>query len=419
MAMPFYVPPEQMMKDRADYARKSIARGREPRGVQRDRRHRDRRREPVPHAVQDQRDLRPHRVRRRRQVQRVRDAARRRRPPGRPEGLLVLPRRRERPCARQRVRPDARAGLHPRDEALRGRDPPRRGAASARRTTSCTTSSTTASSWTTRSSTVLGGQAERDRRAARDPRSTRAWTPAPRSASARACSATPTRRSPPTSSRWRCSTAARTGRAFRRITGDELDRDPRRPTIPEHIEVFADVLCPFTHVGLRRLTAQRDAIGSTTMLRVRAWPLELVNGAPPDRRPDPRGDRRAREHRCAPDLFVGFDGDIWPTTSMPALALAAAAAARGARSGGAGRASRSQRVVRTGPRTSRIRRCSPTSLPTTTLPPPDDTWRCDRRRGLGRRVARAAWRAPRTSSSASRGTSARRSRSNTSVITSR
>jgi proteasome alpha subunit len=28
MAMPFYVPPEQMMKDRADYARKGIARGR-------------------------------------------------------------------------------------------------------------------------------------------------------------------------------------------------------------------------------------------------------------------------------------------------------------------------------------------------------------------------------------------------------
>ena len=28
MSMPFYVPPEQMMKDRADYARKGIARGR-------------------------------------------------------------------------------------------------------------------------------------------------------------------------------------------------------------------------------------------------------------------------------------------------------------------------------------------------------------------------------------------------------
>src|SRR5205814_4828183 len=29
MSMPFYVPPEQLMKDRADYARKNIARGRD------------------------------------------------------------------------------------------------------------------------------------------------------------------------------------------------------------------------------------------------------------------------------------------------------------------------------------------------------------------------------------------------------
>ena len=28
MSMPFYVPPEQMVKDRADFARKGISRGR-------------------------------------------------------------------------------------------------------------------------------------------------------------------------------------------------------------------------------------------------------------------------------------------------------------------------------------------------------------------------------------------------------
>ena len=28
MSMPFYVPPEQMMKEKADFARKGIARGR-------------------------------------------------------------------------------------------------------------------------------------------------------------------------------------------------------------------------------------------------------------------------------------------------------------------------------------------------------------------------------------------------------
>jgi hypothetical protein len=30
------------------------------------------------------------------------------------------------------------------------------------------------------------------------------------------------------------------------------------------IEVFADVACPFTHVGLRRLIAERDAGGAPT-----------------------------------------------------------------------------------------------------------------------------------------------------------
>ena len=92
VSMPFYVSPEQMMKDRADYARKGIARGRSLVAL-----------ECAPascivaenafaHALQDQRDLRPHRVRGRRQVQRVPDAARRRRAPRRPQGLLVLAR---------------------------------------------------------------------------------------------------------------------------------------------------------------------------------------------------------------------------------------------------------------------------------------------------------------------------------------
>ena len=54
------------------------------------RRDRHRGREPVRDAPQDQRDLRPHRVRRRREVQRVRSTPRRRGTGGRPEGLPVL-----------------------------------------------------------------------------------------------------------------------------------------------------------------------------------------------------------------------------------------------------------------------------------------------------------------------------------------
>src|SRR5206468_3084962 len=47
------------------------------------------------------------------------------------------------------------------------------------------------------------------------------------------------------------------------------------------IEVFADVRCPFTHVGLTRFVARRHELGRREpRLRVRAWPLELVNGEP-------------------------------------------------------------------------------------------------------------------------------------------
>ena len=130
MTMPFYVAPEQVMKDRADYARKGIARGRSAVAVlyadgiliaaENSSRH----------APQGQRDLRPHRVRRGRQVQRVRPAAHRRRPPRRPQGLPVQPRGRRRPQPGQRLRPDARPDLHPRDEADGGGDPRGRGRAS-------------------------------------------------------------------------------------------------------------------------------------------------------------------------------------------------------------------------------------------------------------------------------------------------
>ena len=127
MTTPFYVAPEQVMKDRADYARKGIARGRALVAIRYDDGIAHRRREPVRDAAQGQRDLRPDRLRRRRQVQRVRPAARRRRPRRRPQGIPVLARRCRRPHARQPVRPDPRQHLHPRDEADGGRDPRRRG----------------------------------------------------------------------------------------------------------------------------------------------------------------------------------------------------------------------------------------------------------------------------------------------------
>jgi predicted DsbA family dithiol-disulfide isomerase len=91
-----------------------------------------------------------------------------------------------------------------------------------------------------------------------------------------------------------------------------------------HVEVFADIVCPFTHVGLRRLSEQRRERGAHLVASVRAWPLEWINGAPLD------SDMAAREvsalrAQVAPEMFAGFDTTNFPTTSLPAFGLVAAA----------------------------------------------------------------------------------------------
>lgn len=95
---------------------------------------------------------------------------------------------------------------------------------------------------------------------------------------------------------------------------------------PTVIEVFADVGCPFTHVGLKRFVAKRDELGrDDVVLFVRAWPLEIVNGRPldPDFIAEEIDDLRAQ---LVPDTFVGFRVDAFPSTCLPAFALSAAAA---------------------------------------------------------------------------------------------
>lgn len=99
------------------------------------------------------------------------------------------------------------------------------------------------------------------------------------------------------------------------------------------IEVFAELGCPFTHVGLRRLVERRAADGrDDLLLRVRAWPLELVNGAPLDPALIDEEVAELRE-QVAPDLFAGFDPVRFPATSLPALDLAAAAYGQGVAEG--------------------------------------------------------------------------------------
>ncbi len=91
------------------------------------------------------------------------------------------------------------------------------------------------------------------------------------------------------------------------------------------IEVYADVWCPFAHVGLRCVVARRAELGREDVaLRVRAWPLELVNGAPLDPVSTAEHVRDLRA-QVAPELFSHFDPDHFPRTSLPALASVRAA----------------------------------------------------------------------------------------------
>ena len=91
------------------------------------------------------------------------------------------------------------------------------------------------------------------------------------------------------------------------------------------VEVFADVLCPFTHVGLRTLIDRRSDRGLTEpRLRIRAWPLELINGKPHNSH-HVGAEISALRASVRPDLFAGFSIDAFPGTSMAAFALTAAA----------------------------------------------------------------------------------------------
>ncbi len=91
------------------------------------------------------------------------------------------------------------------------------------------------------------------------------------------------------------------------------------------LEVFADIWCPFAHVGLRAAKAVRDERNSTRVpILIRAWPLELVNGVAMDGARTADHVRELRE-QVAPSMFVGFDKSRFPSTSLPALALAARA----------------------------------------------------------------------------------------------
>jgi predicted DsbA family dithiol-disulfide isomerase len=91
------------------------------------------------------------------------------------------------------------------------------------------------------------------------------------------------------------------------------------------IEAYADIWCPFAHVGLRMVKRRRDECGRDDVpLRIHAWPLELVNERPQDAEATATHVQELRA-QISPELFKGFDPATFPSTTIPALALAACA----------------------------------------------------------------------------------------------
>jgi predicted DsbA family dithiol-disulfide isomerase len=92
------------------------------------------------------------------------------------------------------------------------------------------------------------------------------------------------------------------------------------------LEVFADITCPFTHVGLKKVISLLEGLDSDVEIIVRAWPLEWVNDTPLEA--DAVAVKiEALQQQLGIDDFGGFREDTWPTTTIPALNLAAAASA--------------------------------------------------------------------------------------------
>ncbi len=89
------------------------------------------------------------------------------------------------------------------------------------------------------------------------------------------------------------------------------------------VEVYADIVCPFAYVGLTRLIERRHQLGRDDVrLRIRSWPLELVNGEPVDAHSIGEEIDEIKP-QVAPDLFAGFNPEQFPASTLPALALTA------------------------------------------------------------------------------------------------
>lgn len=95
------------------------------------------------------------------------------------------------------------------------------------------------------------------------------------------------------------------------------------------IEVFADISCPFAHVGLKQVVRHVTGLDDPVDVIVRAWPLEWVNGTQEAAEPV-MTKAAALTEQLGVDDFSGLRTDRWPTTTIPALNLVASGYERGA-----------------------------------------------------------------------------------------
>jgi len=103
-------------------------------------------------------------------------------------------------------------------------------------------------------------------------------------------------------------------------TGNRRDNEAMSTTV----EVFAEITCPFAYVGLHHVIDHVAEIDEPVDVIVRAWPLEWVNGT---------GlafdsveiKAAALCEQLGVDVFNGLRADSWPSSTIPALGLAAAA----------------------------------------------------------------------------------------------
>ncbi len=98
--------------------------------------------------------------------------------------------------------------------------------------------------------------------------------------------------------------------------------------LPVEIWLWGEYYCPWTYIAVVRLREVMPSLGGRATLRLRAYPLELIDGfaAPRDVLAQEWWLAAIQEPRAA---FAAHSGDNWPTTTLPAFEAAWCVARQG------------------------------------------------------------------------------------------